>query len=220
MGPTPQQAEARRESFGYACKACGRCCQHKIIQVNPYEVARLARLKGMTSAEFRAAHTENGQGAILRRTEDTDTCVFFGEHGCSVHAERPLVCRLYPLGRIVSPDETERWRHATPHPQSEGVYSKAGTIGDFIEGQGAIPYMRAADAYARWVREASALLSTISDGPAAGEFPDDLLDMDAAIAAHCVQTGASEPTDIEERHELHITILYRQLEQLKEGKDE
>ncbi len=217
---TAQEQKARAEAFGYTCRACSRCCAHKIIQVNPYEIARLARLKGLTSAEFRAAYTEGGQGAILRRTDDTDTCVFFDKHGCSVHPERPLVCRLYPLGRIVAPDETERWRHATPHPQSEGIYTKAGTIGDFIEGQGAIPYMRAADAYARWVREASALLAKLDASPGQAELAEDLLDMDAAIAAHCAATGEPEPADIEQRHEMHITILYRQLENLKGANDE
>ena len=220
MEPHLQHAAARSEAFGYVCRACSRCCQHKVIQVNPYEVARLARLKAMTTAEFRAAYTEDGMGAILKRTEDSDTCVFLKEKGCSVHPDRPLVCRLYPLGRVVSADGTERWRHATPHPQSEGVYSKAGTIGDFIEAQGALPFMRAADAYAQWVREAGALIAESGGDPQSEDFPDDLLDMDTAVAEYCAAAGTSEPSDIEERRKLHMKILYRQLEQLKGDSDE
>ena len=208
MGTLKEPESAREQEFGYVCRACSRCCQHKVIQVNPYEVARLARLKKMSTGEFRAAHTERGEGAILRRTDDTDTCIFLTDKGCSVHSERPLVCRLYPLGRRVAEDGREEWLHATPHPQTAGEYTRKGTIADYIAAQGALPFMRAADAYAQWVRDASAFLETAEDTAA-----DDLVDMDAAITRHCTATGAPEPSAIEERRLLHMEILYRQLNQ-------
>jgi hypothetical protein len=160
----------------------------------------------MTTGEFRAVFTENGEGAVLRRTEDSDTCIFLTDKGCSVHSDRPLVCRLYPLGRRVAEGGMEEWLHATPHPQTAGEYTRKGTIGDYIAAQGAEPFMRAADAYAQWVRDASAFLETAED-TAAG----DLVDMDAAITSHCKQTGAPEPSDIEHRRLLHMEILNRQL---------
>ena len=213
MTPTAQEKAARSEAFGYTCRACSRCCAHKIIQVNPYEIARLARHTGLSTAEFRARHTERG-GAILKRTDD-DVCVFLGERGCGVHPDRPLVCRLYPLGRRVSADGIETWVRATPHPQSEGVYSTDGTIGDFIAAQDALPFMRAADDYADWVRRAGATigLGRDTDGTPAG----DLLDMDSAISAWCGETGEEEPSDIEDRRKLHLKILYRLLEPVEGG---
>jgi uncharacterized protein len=213
-----QQEEARRERFGYVCRACSRCCAHKIIQVNPYEVARLARRTGQTTAAFIASCTEEG-GAILKRTED-DVCIFLDERGCSVHPDRPLVCRLYPLGRRVAPDGTEVWLKTEPHPQSEGEYTETGTIAAFIAAQGALPFMRAADDYADWVRKADALLQKeIGDGE--GEpIPNDLLDMDAAISAFCMQTGTREPSDIEDRRKLHLEILNRQLDRFDGGDDD
>jgi Fe-S-cluster containining protein len=214
MGALQKPESARKQEFGYVCRACSRCCQHKIIQVNPYEVARLARLKGMTTGEFRAAHTERGEGAILHRTEATDTCTFLSDKGCSVHSDRPLVCRLYPLGRRVAEGGMEEWLHATPHPQTAGEYTRKGTIADYITAQGALPFMRAADAYAQWVRDASAYLETAEDAAA-----DDLVDMDAAITRHCKQKGVPEPSDIEQRRLLHMEILYRQLNQ-PGGRDE
>ncbi len=222
MGRTPpQHEEARGEAFGYICRACSRCCQHKVIQVNPYEIARLARRTGQTTGEFRAKCTEDGAGSILRRNE-SDTCIFIGAEGCTVHPDRPLVCRLYPLGRRVSADGTERWLHVTPHPQSEGEYSKNGTIADFIAKQGAIPYMRAADEYSDWVREAYALIEAegeTASGTGDGT-PKDLLDMDTAITMHCAEAGTAEPSDIEDRKCLHLEILYRQLNRLKGGEDD
>lgn len=211
---TPQQKSARSEAFGYRCRACSRCCAHKIIQVNPYEIARLARHLGLSTTEFRKRFTE--RDAILKRNDD-DVCVFLKDKGCSVHAERPLVCRLYPLGRRTSPDGTEVWLEATPHPQTEGIYSKNGTIGDFIAAQGALPFMRAADDYADWVRKASEQLEGQAAAAASAQT-DDLTDMDGAITAWCSQTGAGEPSDIEERRKLHMEILYRQLEPDNGGK--
>jgi len=211
MGELQQPDFARREGFGYECKACSRCCQHKVIQVNPYEVARLARLKGTTTGAFRQACTENGEGVVLKRTDDTDTCIFLKNGGCSVHSDRPLVCRLYPLGRHAAPDGTEKWVHVTPHPQSAGVYTRKGTIANYIAAQGALPFMRAADGYAQWVRDAHAFLESAADRVA-----DDLVDMDAAIARHCEKSGVPEPDDIEQRRLMHMHILYLQLNQTGE----
>jgi len=215
----PQQhEEARREPFGYRCRACSRCCQGKIIQVNPYEIARLAARIGMTGASFRAQCTEDGAGAHLKRDEN-DRCIFLNAAGCSVHEDRPLVCRLYPLGRRVAADGTEEWVHVEPHPLSEGEYHKNGSIADFLAAQGAAPYMRAADAYASWVRRAIVRVQQLQadGGEAAGEaLPPDWLDMDAAIEAHAAATGSAPPQDIEARCELHLEILYRQLDAIGE----
>lgn len=49
-----QQAEARAEAFGYTCNRCTNCCRNKLIQVNPYEIARLARHKGVGTSAFAA----------------------------------------------------------------------------------------------------------------------------------------------------------------------
>lgn len=212
----PQHENARREAFGYRCNACSRCCQHKVIQVNPYEVARLARLTGMSFAEFRAACTEDGKGAILRRTENTDTCIFLGEKGCTVHPDRPLVCRLYPLGRRVTADGTESWVQVEPHPRTAGEYSKNGTIGDYVAAQGALPFMHAADAYAQWVRDATQFMEEHGIAPAPIEI--DPADFDASVAAYCAANALAEPEDIEERHALHMKSLYQHL-QRKEGND-
>lgn len=198
----PQHEAARQEPFGYICRACSACCPHKYIQVNPYEVARLARHLGISTTEFLAVFTEQG-GAILKRDRE-DVCLFLTAHGCSVYPERPLVCRLHPLGRHVAADGTEEWSRATPHPDSRGVYG-AGTIGEFIVAQGAMPFLQAADDYAEWVRAAQ---SAIDAGEADPDMPaEDLIDIDVAIATHL--NGAPEPDDIEARRRLHLDILYQ-----------
>ncbi|HVA12233.1 MAG TPA: YkgJ family cysteine cluster protein [Stellaceae bacterium] len=220
MVESSQVSDPRAEHFGFLCRRCTRCCHNKRIQVNPYEIARLARRFGQSTSAFGAASTEGGAGNYLNRT-DSGACVFLGPEGCTVHEDRPLVCRLYPLGRHVSADGTERFSHMTPHPQTESEINDRGTIGEFLATQGAAPFMRAADEYANWVRHAIAALGGGIDRPAPGDHAEgfDLVDMDAAIAAHCAAAGIDEPADIEARKALHLTILYRQLEEVEGGDD-
>ena len=79
--------------------------------------------------------------------------------------------------------------------------------------------MRAADDYYFWLCAARECLDEASDGEAANvsaedeDVARDLLDMDATIARHCEMAEVAEPTDIEARRELHLTILYQQLGQ-------
>jgi uncharacterized protein len=215
---TPPPEDPRREAFGYTCARCLRCCHHKRIQLNPYEVARLARQVGVSTTVFRAEFTQDGAGTALSQTE-TGACVFLGPEGCTVHPDRPLVCRLYPLGREVVSTGAESYVHLTPHPQSEGTLSQDGTIARYLEEQGAAAFMRAADAYFHWRCRAIGQLQALKTDPEADASDAEvaiasafrLLDMDVAIAEYCADHGIAPPDDIEARHLLHMQILDRQL---------
>lgn len=130
--------------FSYTCNRCNRCCRDKRIQVNPYEVVRLARNRGISTGDFIERHIDTEQMA-LRKSPD-GSCVFLGSEGCTVHEDRPLVCRLYPLGRI-SRGGREKWVILPDAPGSEGIHATDGSVRDYVREQGAIEYMRAADAY-------------------------------------------------------------------------
>ncbi len=219
MPSDPRRPEdPRQEAFSYTCARCLRCCYHKHIQLNPYEVARLAGEMGVSTTIFRAEFTQEGAGKALNRTE-TGACVFLGPDGCSVHPNRPLVCRLYPLGREVLNNGKETYVHLTPHPQSEGTLGKTGTIARYLEDQGAAPFIRAADAYFYWHCRAIAQLQALKTDPEADASDAEvatasafrLLDMDVAIGAYCADHGIAPPDDIEARHALHMQVLDRQL---------
>jgi uncharacterized protein len=201
-------------------------CYHKGIRVNPYEIACLARSRGETTTEFRKAWTRDGAGVLLAQRED-GACVFLGPEGCTVHADRPEVCRLYPLGRLRRADGVEEFTRLERHPQSTGELGDSGTIAEYLEAQGAGPFIKAADQYFSWICAATRdgvphrNQSGLSDGEIV--LTADLLDMDAAIARHCSITGIGEPTDIEDRKNLHLAILYKELgqyQQTREASDE
>lgn len=208
-----QHTAARTEPFAFHCAACSRCCHHKIIQTNPFEIAQLAAFKGLTAQAFREQWTEGGAGTALARTE-ADVCVFLGDQGCAVHPARPLVCRLYPLGRRRAGDGTEHWLRLDPHPLSGGMFGTDSTIADYVAAQGAQPFIDAADAYAEWVNVARDVIARLPDGDAGGAAVFDLLDLDTVIAAHCAEAGVTEPADPAMRLDMHIALLYKELDKL------
>lgn len=212
----------RRDSaFSYTCHACSRCCHDKAIQVNPYEVARLAQNRELSTTELRSRYTE-ANGTILKRTA-AGACVFLTQQGCGVHPDRPLVCRLYPLGRRVTAEGEERFHELAPHPQTEGEYGTSGTVDAFLSRQGVQPFIEAVDRYIELVaRMAAALVAKAGgDGGAQDEVRDaarelasgdgkdipDWLDMDQVVGRYCEQNGLAAPTQLEQKLTLHIKAI-------------
>lgn len=198
--PAPDTTAA--SAFSYECRRCTRCCSDKRIRVNPYETYRLSRAVGLSTTDFLARHTLE-QGTELARTDD-GRCVFLGAEGCTVHADRPLVCRLYPLGRQVSLGQPDRFHQLEPHPESEGVFGEAGTVADYLTAQGAEPFMRAADVYLDLVSELAGALAALDERPASSDadLTTAWLDVDAVLA----REGA-QPSSAEEAIALHRAAL-------------
>ncbi len=91
------------------CMGCHSCCEgvEDTIVLDPYDICRLTLNLGMDfqrlmQDERIALHVE--EGLILPHlamSGTTGTCSFLnGEGRCSIHAYRPGICRLFPLGRI------------------------------------------------------------------------------------------------------------------------
>lgn len=187
--------------FSYRCTRCNSCCVDKRIQVNPYEIARLARNRGVSTAAGRDAFTDNG----ALRQQDDGRCIFLGEQGCTVHPDRPLVCRLFPLGRVIDAAGNVHFvRYPDPHA-ARGDFGEDGVVQDYVTAQGAAPFIAAADAYFGFFCRANDRLR--ADTPIAAEAGRDLLDIDSEVAAACAERGIDEPDDLDERMRIHIELL-------------
>lgn len=89
------------------CIGCSVCCQGmgNSIILDPFDTYRLARNLHMTFEELLIDSVELNvvDGMILpnlKMTGDTEQCAFLNEKGrCRIHAFRPGICRLFPLGR-------------------------------------------------------------------------------------------------------------------------
>ena len=84
---------------------------------------------------------------LQTREDDRGCAVFLGPRGCTVHPDRPLACRIYPLARWVSPEGDESFGNLQPHPQTAGVYGTSGTVADYLAAQGLAPYFAMGDRY-------------------------------------------------------------------------
>lgn len=214
-------AMTRDSVFSYHCKACGRCCYNKQIAVNPYEALRLAGNRGMSTGEFVHCYLAK-EGPYLRVTDDGN-CVFQADKKCSVHADRPLPCRTYPLGRWVSSDWEETFRELQPHPQCEGIYGEDGTVMDFLKQQGALPYMENADRYqALFYRLFDALQEELpsnfelaestetamfaSDGQDMPAFME-WLDVEKMVENYCQEQKLVVPSELSEIVDFHIKAI-------------
>lgn len=210
--------DSRSQTFGYVCHRCTRCCHDKNIKINPYEAARLARNLGLTTAEFRATRTRDGIGIMLKQT-DTGACTFLGVEsgGCSVHQDRPLVCRVFPLGRELLIDGSLRFFPSEGGTKPGGEFTREATVGSFLEAQGVTPFSKAADEYFYWLCKVAYHLNTdifvTSGANAADAAAVALVDIDAAIASSCATDRTLEPTGIEERKQQHLVILKQKLDE-------
>ena len=211
----------RDSAFSYQCNACSRCCHHKGIRVSPYEILRLARHLGISTTEFIAQHTEAG-GTMLRGSEDNDSaCIFLTPKGCGVHPDRPLVCRIYPLGRWVDTDGRESFGHMAPHPQTAGIYGNDATVAGYLRHQGLAPYFEISDRYGEVYKrmlealerhdpeelEKRASRRVDVDNTEPGIVASPWIDIDAAVADFCAARGRPIPADIEATVALHIEAI-------------
>jgi Fe-S-cluster containining protein len=223
----------RDTPFSYRCNTCCRCCHDKRIQLNPYEVARLARNLGVSTGQFVRQHMEPDV-AHLKFTPE-GACEFLTPEGCSVHRDRPLVCRLYPLGRHLTGEGEEYFQLSRMHPESEGVFGGEGTVEDFLAGQGVPPYLQAADRYLTlFYRFWDLLQQRLRLSPyeteevtlaarREWENPQQMLsqwlDMDQAVANYSIREGVSEPSAIDVRMKLHLQALGRWLDLLEQEEE-
>jgi len=90
---------------GIAC--FNACCMRADVTLAPYDILRLKSRFGLTSEEFLRQYTvpfrmdQDGVPGLKLRTDDKGTCLMLdGEEGCGVYADRPTVCRYYPVALL------------------------------------------------------------------------------------------------------------------------
>ncbi len=150
-------------SFSFTCRACSRCCQGKVILVGPHEILGMSRTLGIGTTEFLSRYTEQG-GTALRTAKD-GRCLFVGPDGCRVHVRRPLVCRLYPLGRKTDSEGQESFAMYATQPDCEAEIGREGTVTEFLESQGVEPYFEWSRRYGEIYRRMIELLGRVEPDP-------------------------------------------------------
>ena len=107
------------------CSRKGTCCHGNLVLLNPWELHRLASEKQLTALEFRD-HFCDWSGIRLKFEGPKDArgkkacSQYIANFGCSVHAGRPLACRLFPLGRQIQNEEVQYIHQGSTIPCLEG----------------------------------------------------------------------------------------------------
>lgn len=226
----------RNSQFAYTCNRCMSCCHDAHIALDPYEIARLARNRQLTTTEFIARYLTEG-GIVLRNREDT-SCVMLGAEGCTVYADRPQICRTYPLKRLRGKDGEVLWQYPGM-PASTGVYGQEGTVSDFLKANDVEELFAAKDRYfdlalrivgvlAEVAKREPHRFATIRDvidtrcvvqglnlrrSPTCrqpGTIPS-LIDVDRVVSDYCREHQIEFPDMLDEKIELHMQAIEERL---------
>jgi Fe-S-cluster containining protein len=212
----------RESSFSYTCNRCKKCCYDKRIRLTPYEILRLARNLRIATKEFISQFTEEG-GTILRFRSEDAGCSLLGEEGCTVHADRPGACRIYPLGGSFQLAGQETFALLTPHPESLGVYGSPATfkpgdtVASFLDAQGIEPYHRANKRYVELLTRILPLIAVEVTRKSENEATANVncseleiaewFDVDTVVENYCSKKNIPIPTDLDSQIELHIEAM-------------
>ena len=99
------------EVLPLTCTREGSCCHGNQVLLNPWELALLASHNKLTSRDFKNTFTEDGGIRLKFNGKENKylkkSCsLYSGEIGCSSHENRPLACRLFPIGRQIQENKS------------------------------------------------------------------------------------------------------------------
>jgi len=105
------------DTFKFTCDKSGRCCKDRFdnpILLSPYDAFRLQKNLNLSSSDFARKFGRKISGAdsqlpimlleYQQSGNNHNKCPFLRSYGCRVYEDRPLVCRMYPVGRITDED--------------------------------------------------------------------------------------------------------------------
>jgi Fe-S-cluster containining protein len=109
--PTIPEVLAPETPINFRCykgiSCFNACCKQADVTLAPYDILRLKRRLGMSSADFIREYTVpfqidgDGLPGLKLKTDDTGTCLqLASDEGCGVYEDRPTVCRYYPVALL------------------------------------------------------------------------------------------------------------------------
>lgn len=96
------------------CDGCNDCCCDvgELVVLTPFDIYEMVNYLGVGFDELLGNHIklrENNKILLpyLNMQDDNKKrCSFLNEEGrCTIHAKRPNICRLFPLGRVYKDDD-------------------------------------------------------------------------------------------------------------------
>lgn len=103
------------DTFDFECRQCGKCCHNRYdLILTAHDIFRIARHLGIMPLEVIEKNCESYIGdesripVVRAKPKLHDgVCPFLRREKCSVHAAKPVICAVFPLGRVYSSDNEE-----------------------------------------------------------------------------------------------------------------
>ncbi len=104
------------EPFKFHCDMCGKCCiNREDILLNAKDVYNMAKELQMEPVDMFKKYCETYIGESsripivrIKPRGSIKRCPLMKEHKCSVHKAKPTVCAMFPIGRCIQMDASNR----------------------------------------------------------------------------------------------------------------
>ena len=131
-----------KDTFRFRCTECGQCCKNREdILLSPFDLNRMARYLGIEMGQVIQDYCiwYAGQSSMLpvvtmRMQGPEKRCPFLKGKKCGIHAAKPTVCALFPLGRISS--ENDDHVHYMMQKVNCGADNEKHTVREWLAGYG------------------------------------------------------------------------------------
>jgi hypothetical protein len=98
------------DTFNFGCNQCGRCCRKRDdVLLTPLDLFKIARHLNMKIGDVMEEYCEFCEGATskipavrIKPKSYQQTCPFLKKGICRIHAVKPTICALFPLGRMTN----------------------------------------------------------------------------------------------------------------------
>ncbi len=144
------------EILPLTCTREGSCCHGNQVLLNPWELALLASQNKLTTKDFKNTFTEDGGIRLKFNGKENKylkkSCSLYSEEiGCSSHENRPLACRLFPIGRQIQENKSAYFFEGEQFPcfkECPNVTNlKSLKLEEYLKGQKIKNHEYAQDAY-------------------------------------------------------------------------
>ncbi len=128
-------------TFHFCCDQCGDCCRHREdIILTPYDLFRLATYLKTTPLDviqqyciFYIGERSGLPIVLLNAVGEDKHCPFLENNRCAVHASKPTVCALFPLGRFAAVGQTPAETQYFLQPVQCGTTAKRHTVREWLQ---------------------------------------------------------------------------------------
>lgn len=183
------------DPMGFSCSpenpCFNECCRDLNQALTPYDILRLKQALGISSQAFLREYTslhfgpESGLPIITFKPNPATghACPFVRGEGCSVYADRPASCRMYPLSRAIARDRQtgaiQEYFALIQEDHCKGFEAGEGkTVAQWLQGQEVIDHNRENDKLMALIALKNQIRPGKLEGVEADKFYTALYDLD------------------------------------------